>query len=117
MINHSESLQGIKIDIQTMGVDLNRYLQRKIRLMIKKLQNLLPQAGSIDVYLKQDTNGPTNLRNVTVRFGIPGPDVVASDSGLRWKIVLKNVEKKLLRQLEKRKRLGSDSGSRKAATA
>ena len=103
MINHSERLQGIKVDIQTVGVDMNQYLLRKIGLMTKKLRNLLPQAGSIDVYLKQDAEQPASPRNVTVRFGVPGPDVVASDSGLRWKIVLKNVEKKLLRQLEKRK--------------
>lgn len=103
MINHSENGQGIKVDIQTIGVEMNHYLQRKIQLMTQKLKNLLPQADSIDVYLKHATDGPTPLRNVTVRFGVPGPDVVASDSGLRWKIVLKNVEKKLLRQLEKRK--------------
>lgn len=103
MSNHSEQLQGIKMDIQTVGVTLNDYLQRKIALMTKRLTHLLPQAGTIDVYLKHDTDGPTPLRNATVRFGVPGPDVVASDSGPRWKLVLKNVEKKLIRQLEKRK--------------
>ena len=106
MINYSENAQGLKVDIQTIGVEMNQYLQRKIGLMTKKLKHLLPQAGTIDVYLKEDAGQPAAPRNVTVRFGVPGPDVVASDSGLRWKVVLKNVEKKLVRQLEKRKVAG-----------
>lgn len=103
MINYSENGQGLKVDIQTIGVEMNHYLQRKVEAMTRKLKSLLPQAGTIDVYLKHDTDQPDRPRNVTVRFGVPGPDVVASDSGRRWKIVLKNVEKKLVRQLEKRK--------------
>lgn len=93
----------IKIDLQTTGVELNQYLERKIHGMIKKLKHLLPRAGTIDIYLRYNNEQPASPRNITVRFGVPGPDVVASDSGGRWKTVLKNVEKKLLRQLEKRK--------------
>lgn len=103
MINPLDYQQGIKIDLQTVGVDLNQYLERKIRGMIKKLRHLFPQAGTIDIYLKHNSEQPSSPNNVTVRFGVPGPDLVASESGGRWKTVLKNVEKKLLRQLEKRK--------------
>ncbi|HWJ30346.1 MAG TPA: hypothetical protein VNS32_27680 [Flavisolibacter sp.] len=70
--------------------------------MVNKLKIILPGVNWIDIYLKH-TNEIARPRTVVVRFGKPGPDLVASDSGHRWKILLKNVEKRLIRKLEKRK--------------
>lgn len=87
-----------------MGVEMNAYLDRKIQNMIKKLKHLLPEVNFMDIYLK--TNSETvNPCTVVLRMGIPGTDIVASDSGSRWKIILKNIEKRVIRQLEKRKML------------
>lgn len=94
----------MKLDIQTIGVDMNEYLEKKIQNMIKKLKKVLPEVNWMDVYLKTNEES-VNARTVVLRFGIPGADIVASDSGERWKTLLKNVEKRVLRQLEKRKAL------------
>ena len=100
---HNKNLVGIKIDIQTIGVEMNGFLQQRISNMIQKLKRYLPQINWIDVYLKRAPENSMDQRELSVRFGIPGPDIVASDTGCSWKVMLKNVEKKLVRQLNKRK--------------
>ena len=92
-----------KIDIQTAGVKMNSYLKNKIESMIRNLLVAYPKVTGIDIYFKGTEGNVLGPRTVTVRVGIPGPDVVASDSEFRWKIALKNVEKKLVRQLEKKR--------------
>ena len=83
---------------------MNDYLKQKIQGMIKKLRKHFPGISWIDVYFKitQDVSRP---KMVAVRFGIPGPDIIASDSGTRWGTLLKNIGKRIVRQLEKKKLL------------
>ena len=94
--------EGIKINIQPTGTKLNDYLLRKIRNMIKKSKNLFPGINWMDVYLNENDD-PVNPRRLVIRFGVPGPDIVVSDSGSRWKTLIRNAEKRMSRQLEKRK--------------
>lgn len=109
MSNHSatrpaENLPATRIDLKAAGVYLNQYLVHNILMLIKKVKSLHPQAESIDVSLTAERAQPSYPKIMTVRFGIPASeDVVASESGKRWKVVLKNLEKKLVRQLEQRK--------------
>ncbi|MBB1284362.1 30S ribosomal protein S30 [Flavisolibacter sp. BT320] len=97
-------INPIKLDVQLTGVKMNDYLDRKIQGLIRKLQKTLPAINWIDIYLKAEPDAEIP-RMVNVRVGIPGPDVVASDRGQQWKQLLRNVEKRLMRQLEKRKSL------------
>ena len=103
MTLHANNYEGLKLSIQASGININEYIVRKIDGMIKKLRKHLPGIDWIDIYLKttQDASRPIMA---TVRFGVPGPDVVASDSGSSWKTLLKNIEKRIMRQVEKRKR-------------
>ncbi len=92
----------LKLDVQANGVEVNDYLKRKIYNMIKKLKRLLPEVNWMDVYMTTNEEKP-NPRTIVFRMGIPGNDVVASDSGSQWKHILKNIEKRVIRQLEKKK--------------
>jgi ribosome-associated translation inhibitor RaiA len=103
-MNHLTSYEGIKTDIQTVGVELNTFLHSRIKNMISKLKKLWPEANFIDVYVKQTIKQSSYPRKINVRFGVPGPDLVASEVGYNWKTLLKSVEKKLAKQLNKRKR-------------
>lgn len=105
-MDYKENFGGLRIDIQTAGIEMNESLQQRIKNMIVKLKSFLPQANWIDVYLKNSGKKSVYPRKVSVRFGIPGPDLMATDSGYSWKTLLKNVEKKLIRQLNKRKATG-----------
>jgi putative sigma-54 modulation protein len=93
------------MDVQTINIEMDRFLEQKIRSMIKKLKGLLPAANWIAIHLKKSVHQASYPGKVSVRLGIPGPDIIASDSGYNWKTMLKNVEKKLIRQLNKKKRL------------
>ena len=96
--------QRMKLSVQSKGIKMNDYLEQRIQRMIKTLKKHLPEINWMDIYFKttQDASKP---KMVTMRFGIPGPDIVASDSGSRWKTLLKNIEKRIIRHLEKRKPL------------
>jgi ribosome-associated translation inhibitor RaiA len=100
---HNENFEGVKIDIQTIGIEMNRFLQQRIKNMLQKLKEFLPGVNWIDVHLKNSPKQLIHRKELSVRFGIPGPDIIASDAGYSWKAMLKNVEKKLIRQLNKRK--------------
>lgn len=103
---NSTEKNSIKLDIQPMGVKMNAYLERKIQRLISEAKKVLPEIQWVDIYLKSGTE-TSQSRQVVVRLGIPGPDVVASDTGKQWKQLLKNVERRIVRQLEKRKALMS----------
>lgn len=101
-MNQIQNEMELKLDVQSNGVEMNDYLKRKIHNMIKKLKHLLPEVNWMDVYLKTNEEN-SNPRTIVFRMGIPGNDVVASDSGSQWKHILKNIEKRVIRQLEKKK--------------
>jgi ribosome-associated translation inhibitor RaiA len=102
-MKHIEQIDGIKTDIQTVGIEMNKYLHLRIQNLIKRLKNIVPDINWIDVYLKTTNNRLVHLRKVNIRVGIPGQDLIASDVGYTWRYILKSIEKKLKRQLEKRK--------------
>jgi putative sigma-54 modulation protein len=102
-MKYLENYEGVKTDIQTIGIEMSGYLQLRLRNLIKKLKNILPEVNWIDVYLKTTNKRFVYLRKINIRLGVPGQDLVASDVGYSWKSMLKTVEKKLIRQLEKRK--------------
>lgn len=102
-MNHTQNYEGVKIDIQTIGIAMNEHLEQQLQKTIKKLKRFLPEVNWIDVYFKRSNKHSTDPRRISMRFGIPGPDVIASDEGYSWKTMLKNIERKLLRQLKKRK--------------
>ena len=52
---------------------------------------------------EEESKHATGNRNVSVRFGIPGTDAFATDSGINWAATLKSVEEKIRRQLRKNK--------------
>lgn len=111
MKNHKEQAEEIKVAIQTPGIKMNSYLERKIEMMTRKIKLVHPKTEWVDIYLKDENDQRNSMKNVTVRMGIPGPDLVATESGNRWKLIIKNIEKKLIRQLEKRKAITSTKGN------
>ena len=102
-MNYTENLDGIKMDIQTVGLTINEDLQQTVRAIIKRLQKYIQEINWVDFYFKMESKQATDMRMVSVRLGIPGVDVFASETGNHWKGLLKRVEDKLRRQLIKRK--------------
>ena len=55
-----------------------------------------------EVYSKIEPNQRSNDKHVGIKYGVPGNDVFADDSGENWYALLNSVAAKLQRQLEKR---------------
>lgn len=101
-MNYTENFEGIKIDVQAVDISISDKVQQGIREMITRLRRHISEVNWVDVYFKQESEHPTDNRTVSVRFGIPGNDAFASDTGNNWMPLLKSVEEKLRRQLRKR---------------
>lgn len=105
MNEQQQANDAVRIDVQAVGVRTTSYLEQKIEQMVSKLKAHSSFIDAVEVRLRSDDEHVERPRTVVVRCSIPGDDVAATDTGLRWKLILKNVEKKLLRQLEKKKAL------------
>ena len=101
-MNYTENFDGIKLDVQAVDITISDDIQQSIRDMIVRLRRHISEVNWVDVYFEDKSGKSTNPRTVSVRFGIPGNDAFASDSGDNWMALLKSVEEKLWRQLEKR---------------
>ena len=101
-MNYTENYQGIKIDVQAVDITIPDEVQQEVRNTIDKLQRHATKINWVDVYFTIESNRTTNIRSVSMRVGIPGPDVFASDTGDHWLPLLKSVEEKLQRQLQKK---------------
>jgi putative sigma-54 modulation protein len=100
-MNYTENLEGIKLDVQAADIDISDVLQQEIRNAIGRLKRHISEVNFVDVYFTDKRDKATDAKNVGIRFGIPGNDAYASDSGDNWMELLKSVEEKLRRQLMK----------------
>ena len=103
-MSYTENFEGIKLDIQAGDIDISDDVQQEIRDTIGRLKRHVSQVNFVDVYFTDKSKKSTDAKKVGIRFGIPGNDAYASDSGDNWMELLKNVEEKLRRQLVKIKR-------------
>lgn len=101
-MNYTENFDGIKLDVQAVDISIDDQLQQAIRDMITRLRRHVSEVNWVDIYFEEKSAKSTDPRKVSVRFGIPGNDGFASDSGESFFPLLKNVEEKLRRQLEKK---------------
>src|SRR5688572_12423440 len=101
-MSYTENFEGIKMDVQAVDITISDNLQQSIRKMIVRLTRHFSELNWGDVYFRKNSEYSKANRKVSVRLGIPGNDAFASDSGNNWIAVLKSVEGKLRRQLEKR---------------
>src|SRR5690606_18186889 len=101
-MNYTENFEGIKIDVQAVDISISDDVQQHIRNTITKLKRHAKKIDSIDVYFKEEANHATDSKKLSMRVGIPGNDAFAEDDGDNWYELLKNVEEKLKRQLDKR---------------
>ena len=100
---HTQQLEGIKLDIQTVDVTISDQVQDAVVKMITNLQRFTPNINFVDVHFNKEGGNATDNISLSVRVGIPGSDSFASVSGDNWIGMLKAAEEKLKVQLKKRK--------------
>lgn len=100
-MNYTENYRGVKLNIQSINVNLSKSVHESIRIMIDKLERYAGTINFADVYLKKEENKATEDKYIKVRLGVPGPDAFAEDTGEYWETTLKSVTDKLEKQLRK----------------
>ena len=101
-MNYTENFEDIKIDVHAVDVDISDDMQQQIRNTIGRLKRHISEVNFVDVYFTDKSEKSTDAKDVGIRMGIPGNDAYASDSGDNWMELLKSVEEKLRRQLQKK---------------
>ncbi|EIM78694.1 sigma 54 modulation protein/ribosomal protein S30EA [Nitritalea halalkaliphila LW7] len=102
-MNYTENYRGVKIDVQTIDLDISQTVQEEIRNCLDKMIKFTPEINALDVYFKLEGKGGATNSIVSMRVGVPGPDVFAEEKGEHWVPLLKAVTDKNIRQLQKAK--------------
>nr|MBI1228968.1 30S ribosomal protein S30 [Cytophagales bacterium] len=102
-MNYTENYRGIKIDVQSVHLDISDAVQQEIRSSIDKLSKFTPDINGVDIYFKTEGQGASAENLVGFRVYVPGPDAFAEVKGENWVPMLKEAVDKLIRQLQKNK--------------
>jgi putative sigma-54 modulation protein len=102
-MNKRKIPKGVVIDIQATAMTINGRLQKKIFNMIEKFQRFFTRISWADFYMTESPKRSAFPRAISVRLGIPGSDIYASDTGKTWNSLMTRVEKRIMRQLIERK--------------
>ncbi|CAN5368132.1 hypothetical protein BH09BAC4_BH09BAC4_33050 [soil metagenome] len=102
-MEQDQRLDKVRLDIEAVGFTLDDDLQAVILEALSKLQRYYKgDVITADVYLKVEPNQRTNTKHVGIKYGVPGNDVFADESGDNWYSLINDVVTKLQRQMEKR---------------
>lgn len=102
-MENQENLDDVRLDIQAVGFTLDDDLQASVLDALTKLRRFYKgDLITAEVYMKLEPSQGTNDKHVGIKYGVPGNDVFADDSGDSWYTLLNNVVVKLHRQLDKR---------------
>jgi ribosomal subunit interface protein len=101
-MEYTESITGIKINVQAVDITIGEDMKDTIRKCITRLSRFYNKIEWADIYLEDKKEKKTEQKQVSIRLGIPGNDPFASEYGDNFHELLTNVEDKLQRQLEKR---------------
>jgi len=101
-MNYTENYKGIKVDIQSVDLNVGDSVQQEVRSSLDKLLRFTQEIVWADVYFKTEGSGNT-INTVGMKLGVPGNDVFAEENGDNFVPMLKSVTDKLIRQLQKSK--------------
>jgi len=101
-MNYTENYKGIKVDVQSPNTDISDAVQQEIRAALDKISRFTSNINAADFYFKVDGSNNAALSSVSIRLGVPGPDVFAEEKGDNWISLIKAVSDKLIRQLQKK---------------
>lgn len=101
-MNYTDNFEGIKLDVQAVDFTPEQKVEERIRKMLSYLTRF--SSGKIvyaSVFLEDKRAKSTNQKSVKVQLGVPGPDIIATDTGDDFMKLLASVQEKLARQLKK----------------
>lgn len=101
-MQYTEDITGIKINVQAVGITIGDDIKETIRKCMARLSRFYEKIEWADIYLEEKPDKSTQQKQVSIRLGIPGNDLFASEYGDNFHALLTDVEDKLQRQVERR---------------
>lgn len=101
-MSYTDSISGIKVNVEAVDIQINQEVKESIHKSITRLSRFYDRIEWADVYLEDKKEKSTKQKQVSIRLGIPGKDPFASEYGDNFHALLSEVEDKLRRQLEKK---------------
>lgn len=102
---HTLFIANIPVYIDTHYNSINAYFERKLSRMVTTLKDLTDEIVKIEVQFTESVDKPVSPRTVAITVHLVDLEIKASDSGKQWKLLIKHVQERLKRQVEKRKEL------------
>lgn len=102
-MENQAKLDDVRLDIQAVDITIDPDFRDRILLALTKLRRYY--SGDVitaEVYMEKASHSGPDFRSLRIKFGVPGNDVVADDTGDNWDKLLHNVTDKLRVQLERR---------------
>lgn len=101
-MSNQENLDDVRLDIEAVDFDLSDGLRERVIQSLGKLRRYY--SGDVitaEVYMRLRESHRPNDKSYRVKYGVPGNDVFAEDTGDNWGALISSVADKLQRQLEK----------------
>ncbi len=92
------SIDGIKIDVQTIGFNETQELIDQIENELRRLLRFRKDVVAADFYFSEDGTNPENNKVVRWRLGVPGNDLFAEARSGSFPAGLREAGEKLRRQ-------------------
>lgn len=102
-MENQDQLGDVRLDIETVNVEIDDDFRGRVVDALGKLRRYY--SGDVitaEVYMRQETYAGPNEKSMTIKYGVPGEDVVASDTGENWDHLLNSVTAKVKHQLDRR---------------
>lgn len=101
-MTHSAVIEDISTNIHIHGLKMNDYLSRKLHQVITKFKEQSNDIVKVDIRVEELGPAAKNPRKITAIVEFPDISLMATDSGKQWKLIIKQVQQRLIRQMEKR---------------
>lgn len=96
-------LDDVRLDIEAVGFTLDDDLRSTVLNALAKLRRYYKgDLITAEVYLKLEPSQKSEDKHVGIKYGVPGQDIFADESGDNWYTLINNVVVKMQRQMEKR---------------
>lgn len=92
------NIDGIKIDVQTIGFNESQELINHIENELRRLLRFRKDVVAADFYLSEDGSNPETNKIVRWRLGVPGNDLFAEAKSGSLPASLREAGEKLRRQ-------------------
>ncbi|PQA60013.1 HPF/RaiA family ribosome-associated protein [Siphonobacter curvatus] len=92
------SVDGIKIDLQTVGFKESPELVSQVENELRRLMRFRQDIVAADFYFSEDGRNPESNKVVRWRLGVPGKDLFAEANSASWHSSLRDAGEKLRRQ-------------------